>query len=222
MSTILGSIFYVMSAMFASKVIGVVRSFWLARILDPADYGMWTFVVLISSYTPILCLGMGEALLKKVPFFLGNRDTGSVREVEGGVLSFTILLSLACVPLFALLPRMPAAGSFARFLLPVQLMLFAALFSFFSGFFTLRLQAYQKFAFLSAVNTGRAIALLALQIGFGLLFGLVGALIGFLLCEVCICLWAAFLNTKLPNSLCLRFSMPLYGSLIRTGLPITF
>jgi O-antigen/teichoic acid export membrane protein len=221
MSTLLSSIIYLFSATVASKLFGVIKTFWLARVLDPADFGIWTIIFLISTYAPILNLGMGEALLKLVPFFLGKKDDAARRDVEGGVLSFSLILTAFLLPVILLLPRILSVLSLGHYALPAQLMLLAACFSFFSGFFTLRLQAYQRFPSFSAVTTARSIILLILQIGLSYVYGLTGAVLGFLLCEILICAYSFFLNVKMPYPLSIRVSTPLYGNLIRTGFPIT-
>ena len=204
-----------------AKGLGVLKAFWLARILDPAEFGIWVFLLLTTSFAPILSLGTVETLMKKVPFFRGKGDLASAREIEEAVFTFMLIVALALflagIPARAFLSE----GPYQKYALPAQLMLFATSFSLLSAFLFYRLQSYQRFDLASAVTTARSVLVLVCQIPLGYIMGLTGVFVGFLLSEVLVLGCSVFLNTRLPKIATLRFGFSLYGVLIRTGLPIT-
>lgn len=213
------SIFFLASV--AARGFGALKTFWLAIILDPGEYGIWIFLLMMTSYAPLLTLGTMETLMKRGPFLRGKGDFASAQEIDQGVFSFTLIVSLffffaACGSRFFL-----SRGLFHRFGLPVQLMLFSLSLSILSAFYYYRLQSYQRFDIASAITTARSILVLVCQIPLAYLLGLTGVFVGFLLCEVLVFGFSVFLNSKLPPVKGLQFKFHLYGNLIRTGLPIT-
>lgn len=204
-----------------ARGLGALKTFWLVILLSPGDYGIWIFLLMLTSYAPILTLGTMETLLKKGPFFRGKGDFVSAREIDQGVFSFTLIVTLFFF--FAgfgsrfFLSRGPSQ----RFGLPVQFMLFSLALSLLSAFYYYRLQSYQRFDLASAITTARSILVLACQIPLTYLMGLTGVFVGFLLCEVLVLVCSVLLNIKLPRIIKLQFKLSLYGNLIKTGLPIT-
>jgi O-antigen/teichoic acid export membrane protein len=209
------------AATVAARLFGVVRTFWLARVLNPADYGVWIFILLISAYAPILNLGTLETLVKKVPFFQGKGDTRSIRETEGGAFSFSLFIGALFLVAAALAPLALGGETLHRFVLPAQLMLLSVSFTSVSSFWFFRMQARQGFDMVSAITTGRAAVVLVLQIALSYRFGLVGAVAGYLLSEVVVFGAAFWLDRRTNQPVLPRVGLRLYGNLIRTGLPIT-
>src|SRR6185312_16057880 len=93
MSLVRNIAFFLTAVVFA-KAAGFLQSFVLARALGPADFGVWMTLLLIASYSPIISLGAGETMLKKVPYFLGRNMHEQAREIEGGVLAAAILAAV--------------------------------------------------------------------------------------------------------------------------------
>ena len=90
----LRSISYFLGAVILSKVIGFAQSFLIARALGPTSFGVWITLGLIASYSPIICLGTVETLVKEVPYYLGRNDLIRVRQIEGSVLGSLVLAGL--------------------------------------------------------------------------------------------------------------------------------
>jgi len=208
-------------ATIAARFFGVVKSFWLARILQPADYGVWIFILLISSYAPILSLGTVETLMKRVPFFRGKGDHEAVGTIEGGVFSFTLIVAAIFLAASFLVPLALRGETLRRFALPSRLMLLAVTFSSVSSVYYYRLQARHSFDAVSAIATARSAAVLLFQIALGYLWGLNGAVAGFLISEIVVLGYSLLLNARLHEPIRPRAGARLYGDLIRTGLPIT-
>jgi len=221
MTAILQNVSFFFIANVAARGLGVVKAFWLARILDPGNYGVWVFLLLLSAFVPILSLGTIETLMKKVPFFRGKGDSTSVRETEEAVFSFMLLVAIvvfcAAFPSGSLLK----GGPYQRYAVPVQLMFLAVGFSLLSAFFFYRLQSYQRFDLASTITTARSFLVLVCQIPLSYVLGLTGVFLGFLASEVLVFVCSVLLNRNLPTTIALRFRPSLYAGLIRTGLPIT-
>jgi O-antigen/teichoic acid export membrane protein len=219
--SILKSIGYFVFASIGARGLGVLKSFWLARILGPSDYGVWVFMLLLTAYAPILSLGTVEALLKKVPFLIGKGDEPATHEIERGVFTFILMVSLFFVASTLIVPLILTSGNLRRYVLPTRLMLLAVSLSSLTGFYYNRLQAYNKFGLVSSVTAARSVLTVLLQIGLSHFMGLTGAVLGYMICEAIVCAYSVLINRTLGNALGLRFNLPLYKTLIATGLPIT-
>ena len=57
MNKTLTNIIYFFVAIVLAKFIGGFTTIFLAKILQPADYGVWMTMLLIVSYSPIVCFG---------------------------------------------------------------------------------------------------------------------------------------------------------------------
>jgi O-antigen/teichoic acid export membrane protein len=221
MMSILKSIGYFVFANITARGLGVVKSFWLARILGPSDYGVWVFVLLLTAYAPILSLGVVEALLKKVPFLNGKGDEAAAHEIERSVFTFMLMVSLLFVLSILIVPFFLASGNLRQYIPLTRLMLLAVSLSMLSAFYNFRLQAYSRFGLVSSITTARSVLTILLQIGLSYLMGLTGAVLGYMLSEAVVCAYSVLASRGLPSTLGLRFNLPLYRALITTGLPIT-
>jgi O-antigen/teichoic acid export membrane protein len=221
MMSILTSIGYFVIASIIARGLGFVKSFWLARVLGPSDYGVWVFVLLLTAYAPILTLGTVEALIKKVPFLNGKGDRVAVQATERAVFTFTLLVSLLFVVSTLFVPLVLTSENLRKYVLPTRLMLLAVSLSMLSSFYYFRLQAYNKFGLVSSITTARSVLTIVLQIGLSYRLGLTGAVVGYMLSEVVVCAYSVLASRTLRSRLGLRFSLPLYRALVTTGLPIT-
>jgi O-antigen/teichoic acid export membrane protein len=177
--------------------------------------------LLLSAYAPIFSLGTVETLLKIVPFLNGDGEREKAKEIEKSVFTFILIVSaFFLVALFAV-PLVLVSDSLKQYIMITRLMLLAVSISMLSAFYYYRLEAYKKFSIVSAITSFRSVATLVLQISLGLLLGLTGVVLGYLLSEVLVCACSVFLSRRLPNSLGLRGNSSLYGMLIKTGMPIT-
>ena len=74
MSRTIKNIAYAFVGVIIGQVLGSFNSFFLAKILSPADYGIWMTLIMIGSFSPILCFGTVETLLKEYPFLIGKKE----------------------------------------------------------------------------------------------------------------------------------------------------
>jgi len=221
MNETLKNIFYFFFAILIAKIIGVLKSFWLAKILEPSDYGIWITILLISSYAPIICLGTVEALLKQVPFYIGKGEYNSASEVENGVFSTLIITaSLTIIVGFTFHFFIPSE-ELLNVIILIRLMVISAVINFFSAYFYHRFAAYQNFKIVSIIDTVRAFLILLLQVSFGYIWGLIGALLGYLVCEIIVFFISMILSFSLYGNVSFSFKYNYIKRLIRIGFPIT-
>lgn len=220
MNKTLGKIVYLFSAIMVAKLIGLFKSFWLAKILEPSDYGLWVSILLISSFSPITSLGVVEALRKKVPFYIGKHDTVSKSKTENGVFSSLVLSSLFTLIVGAVILFL-LQTNYSHIIPYIGFMILAVVIGYFFTYFYHRFSAYQNFKMVSILDTLRAILILPLQISLGFFWGLWGAVLGFLICEGIVCIVSAVLNISMHGKIWFNFNPKLIMKLIKIGFPIT-
>ena len=220
MSTIRNITFSLVAVIFAKNV-GFMQSFVVAKSLGPAAFGVWITLLLVASYSPIVCLGTVEAMVKEVPFYLGRNDLLRVREIENGVLGSIILAASAFVATgllgFVVLPSdFLGAG-------PVLLLLvfLTIAISAFNGFFYWRLTAYESFRAVASLDICRSSLAFVFIGGLGWLWGLPGAVVGYLLHEVGVCVGGVWLNVRHHGRPGVDFRPELLWHAVRVGFPIT-
>jgi O-antigen/teichoic acid export membrane protein len=217
----LRNIAYFFSANLISKLCGFAVAFLLARSLGPASFGEWVTLTLIASYSPILCLGTVEALLKKVPFLIGRGDRDQVTHTERAVHGSILMSALAAFVIGsgALLIGVPRQLGVPN--LAFGLVIATIGTSYFTGFYYNRLTAYQQFRSVGIVDVVRSTASLLLVGGFAVKWRLPGALLGLFLQEVSTLATAAFLSRRSSGAVGFEYSLSKIRPLVQVGLPIT-
>lgn len=204
------------------KAIGVGRSFFLARMLGPADYGTWMTLMLIVAYVPILSLGSAETLLKSYPFYIGGNDYVQAKRIENGVVSVLLFSSCAIIGIsffsqivldFLEIP--------ISYLMMVRLMLYASAISCFSSFFLHRFAAHQEFKEASVLATTKSFISFLLLVGLGYRWGLRGTVSGFLISESVLGLLFVVVSLNKCGSVSFKWDFSLYRQIVRIGFPIT-
>lgn len=212
---------YVFVAVVLAKFIGSFTSFFVAKYLSPAEYGTWISLMLIVSYSPIVCFGTIEALVKQYPYYIGKRDFTRAREVEEGVLGSVILsgaiLLLAGISLLAIV----WSGKVSADLMMVGIVVMSASVTFLSAFFYHRFTAHQNFKLLSIVNTTRAISSFCFLVSCSWAWGLRGAMIGYLASEMLVCVISYYLSFKMCGRIGISFNPKLLTTLVKIGFPIS-
>jgi O-antigen/teichoic acid export membrane protein len=214
------NIFYSFFAVFFSKFIGAVSTFLIAKLLVPADYGVWLTLLLIYSYTPILCLGTMETLVKQYPYHIGRKEFEKALRIESGVLSSLILASIAacimgiCLPLFLKTSFLPSRILFHG-------MVAASALGFLSSFYYFRFTARQEFKVVGQIDILRTTITLAC-VAIGAKFaGLGGAVIGFLVTELVVFWVSMAWNDKAFGSTKIKFDFNYFWELVKIGFPIS-
>ncbi len=219
--TVIKNISYYLFAMILSRAIGFLQSFVLAKSLGPANFGVWVTIVLMVSYAPIFHLGTIETLLKKVPYFVGQKDLRGVHEIEGSVLGSLVFSAAFVVVLAVLTPLVLPSTSFNAEVGVTVMVLATIAINYFSQFFYFRFSAHENFKMNGAMDACRAGLSLVLVGGMGWFWGLRGAATGFLLVEIVMAVILAGLNIQAYGKPGISFHRKSIISAVRVGLPIT-
>lgn len=80
-------------ARYLSEFLFLVRGFALARLLGPALFGIWIQMKIVLLFLQYAQLGAHEAMLREVPFALGQGERERARRIERVVLAFNLATS---------------------------------------------------------------------------------------------------------------------------------
>lgn len=215
------NISYFLIALVFAKAVGSLQSFLLAHAFGPENFGVWVTLLLVGSYIPIVSLGAGEALVKKVPYFLGRKEMNRVHEVESSVLGALVITAFVIVILaiLALLILPLTSIKINRFI--VALWLCALAVGQISVYFYQRFMAYENFKMNGAMDAFRSVMAFLFVAGSAWVWGLPGAVFGYFLHETIICGTSAFLSIRAYGAPGITFRRESIIAAIRVGFPIT-
>jgi O-antigen/teichoic acid export membrane protein len=204
-----------------AKAIGAVQTFWLARELGPAEYGLWFTLLLIISYGPIACLGVVEVLQKQLPQYRTTGDQNAIKRIEGAVMGTVILACILVILLASGILVWLFAKDQSKNAASIATMSVALCASYFSNFYLDRHAAYEDFKGTAAIASFRALCSILLICGFTVLWGLNGAVLGYLLHELLTLLFSAWRSTKQHGLVGIVFDLKLTVQAISIGFPIS-
>lgn len=221
MNKTVSNILYFLTAVVLVKIIGMITSAAVARVLDPANYGLWLTLLLIVSYSSIASLGTVETLLKQFPFYVGKGDLGRAHKVEGAVLG-SLFLSVLLLLAGGYTILMLAGMDEYRSVLPlVHIIMIASSLSLFSAYYYHRIIAHQDFRAVSALEATRAIATFVFLISLSWVWGLAGTAIGFLASEIVILTFSVWLSCSRHGQVKALLDPNLIWEMIKIGFPIS-
>lgn len=205
---------YSASAIIA-QTLTIIAGFWVARILGPSNFGIWTAVSLVLAYGAYMELGALSAMGRDLPFYQGKGDIVKAAAVEGAARHITIisaLLGALFVFVFSFLPShspMMALGlkAMAVILIPQQVY----------TYHRTVLRSYNQISELSRQQILFALLNSCLAIALVVFLGLCGRMIAVLLAQAAIVLYAVRRNPWRPIH---KFHLSTAWSLMRIGLPI--
>ena len=215
------NISYFLAAAVLSKPLGFLLAFALAKSLGPQNFGVWVTLMLIISYSPIVCLGTVETLLKQVPYYLGRQESRQIQEVEKSVMGSLVLSALIVVGLALLAPLVLPSVSLGVDSSLVVMMLIATAIGYFSAFFYNRFAAYENFKAAGAMDFLRSVLALLFVGGMAWLWGLRGAVAGWLTHEIGMCSIIVLTNVRSHGKVGVSLRWDLLVRVVRIGFPIT-
>jgi O-antigen/teichoic acid export membrane protein len=221
MSRTLSNILWVFSSIVLTKGIGMATSLLIPKILGPANFGIWVTMLLILQYSPILCLGTVEALIKQFPYHAAKGDIIKAQEIEEGVLGSIVIGSVLCLLVGLILPLVMIVQSVQSVLPVMRVMVIVASLSLFSAFFYFRLMAHQHFKLVGLADSFRAIVVFVFLVSFSYAWNLKGSAFGYLLSEFIVCMVLFKISTYACGKIGLKFEPHLLLPLVRVGFPIT-
>lgn len=221
MSKTLKNIIYVFGAAILSKFIGIFTSFFIPRILEPDNYGIWITLLLIISYSGLATFGSLEALLKQFPYYIGRGDMIKAREVENGVLGSIILSATLLLIAGLSFNFFFKIETLQSSLSMIRIMIIAASVGLLSAFFHWRFAAHQNFKMYSMLDTIHSIFNFIVLVIFTWLWGLKGTVFGYCLIQIILCILSFFLSNSICGKVGVNFNHKLIWEMVKIGLPIT-
>lgn len=221
MSKTINNVLFATFGVLLAQVVGSLRSFVLAKLISPADYGIWTGAQTVASLAPIACLGTVEALLKRVPYFRGKGDQEGLRKVQDGVFGTITIGALVFAAVFIVFGGILPIQFIKENLLIVQLTAASAAIGFFSAFYYHRCTAFENFKGVSAIDTLRSLVSTACILILAFQWGLLGGVIGFFVGEVLTWILSAWISRRSQGSVGICFKPAVMADAVRVGFPIT-
>jgi O-antigen/teichoic acid export membrane protein len=215
------NLLYVFVAVFLVRFVGGITTFIIARILSPADYGIWVTLLVIASYAPILCLGTVEALVKMFPFYKGRGESARAKELESNVLGSLALAAAVLLAAGATFQFFTHAAAVRTLGSIIRLFVLAAGLAVFSAFYYYRFTAHQNFRYVSFIDSLRAVVLFLLIVPFSWLWGLMGAALAFAVNEFLVLSYSYAVNGKVLGKVEIGFDFRVMRNLVAIGFPIT-
>ncbi len=203
------------------KVIGALTMFLVAHILSPGDYGTWITVLVIGSFSSIVCLGTIESLIKLFPFFSGQGEAEKARALESNVFGSIFLSAAVLIVLGLLFPLFATTTKLLSFTFIIRIMVIAASVSMFSAFYYYRFMAHQDFRLVGIIDSARSLSLFCLIVPFSYFWSLNGAVIAIAVNEICILGISIAMNKKTLGAVPPSFDIQQLKYLIGVGFPIT-
>jgi O-antigen/teichoic acid export membrane protein len=202
------------SGKYISLLIMFIRGFVIPKLLDPALFGTWKSLLIISTFARVGHLGTVSALTREVPFYIGKRDDESLNRIKNtafttsvlsaGLTSLGILVAsfLVSDPFIAMCLRW-----FAALVMVQQIIIFG----------TTYLSGCQEFGFLARINVFQSVFLAVMSVGLAWLYGLSGLIFGTVLSSA---VFLFLIMLKLRFAVRFQFPWATVVQLVRAGLPL--
>ena len=196
-------------------LLGLVRSFLIARWLGPEAFGTWQFLNIYEQYSPYAGLGTRPAISRKIPFLRGKGDTEGMHAVLSTAFTINffgpIIYSLIVLGGSFFVERALDSKALAAFS-PVILLLawlrYAELLSIATGFY----------GFCSRLDILHNTLITLFSVILVNFWGVYGIIAGFGISALIAVIYAA---RKLWHFFALKVDWRVLWDLIMTGIPIT-
>ncbi len=218
--TLRDMIYFAIAGIFV-KFLGAFTYFFVAKVLTPADYGVWITLTLIGSYSTILCLGTVETLVKQYPYYIGRNEIDNANMIEDSVLGSIAISAVSLIIIGFTFLLFTSNDEILRLASYIRLVIFTGAVAFFSAFYYYRFIAHQNFKIVSFINMARGTLSFILLVIFSWKWGLIGAITGFFLGELIISVLSSVLSHKYYGKSRFNFNLKLIWNLIKIGFPIT-
>jgi O-antigen/teichoic acid export membrane protein len=221
MSRTLSNIIYAFAGVLVGQILGSFNSFFLAKILSPSNYGIWMTLIMIGSFSPILCFGTAETLLKEYPFYIGRREIDKAKRLESGVIGSIVIASSFVFFLAVIFPAIIPGHMIGGLGEYIRIMLLSAGIGLFSAFLYHRFAAHQIFKIVAFLDSFRSMLIFIFLVSFSWYWGIEGTVIGFFLVESIVCLVSFILSVRYCGKLNIYLNLSYLASLVKTGFPIS-
>lgn len=220
MDKLVKNIIYVFSADIGVKFLGMFTSFFVAKLLAPADYGVWITLSLIVSYSGFLHLGTASALMKEGPYYIGQKNLKRLSEIEKGVMAWLSIVGLLIVLSALTLHLFVSAESVGKEFFLLRIVLIATLIDLICVFNHVRFAIHQDFQYAGTMDSVGGVLRLALYVGLSYHFGLYGTVYALLLCDIVLCLLSSRISIREYGRFGVKYDYRLIWSLMKVGFPL--
>jgi O-antigen/teichoic acid export membrane protein len=203
------------SSALISQALAVIAGFWVARILGPADYGIWNAVSLVLVYGAYSEFGILSAMGRDLPFYQGKGDQKMTASIEGAARHSTFLGSLFAAFVTIIVSFLP--GQPPMMALGLRVMAIILILQQIYTYHRIVLRSYNHFGELSRQQIVFALLTAVLSVIGVTVFGFEGRLIAAVFASVAILFYAVHRNPWRPVP---KFNASVSWSLMRVGMPI--
>jgi O-antigen/teichoic acid export membrane protein len=212
---IIRDIFSYSASAIVSQALGLIAGFWVARLLGPADFGVWNAVSLVLVYGAYLEFGALSAMGRDLPFYHGKRDVEKAATLEGAARRVTIFGALVAALFVIAFSFLPTHSS--NMTLGLQAMAVVLILQQVYTYHRVVLRSHNDFKELGQQQVLLAIVSSGLAILFVVFGGLLGRLVAAILAQALIVLYALRRNPWIAVP---EFNLSDLWPVLRVGLPI--
>ncbi len=176
---------FVMIGKFSSIIFLGLAFIVVARLLGPAQYGIYTLALAVASVTSALGnLGVGTALNKFIPEYVYRKDKNAIEDILANSFFVTIIIAIITAAVTIALSGVIATDVFhnSSYTIVIEIAAISIISSMLFGTSYSALLGFNKGLYVAAINTTQAILQAVLGVTFVLLgFGAAGPIIGMII-----------------------------------------
>jgi len=202
------------TTLYFSQALYMVRGFIIAHVLGPSAYGVWSIFRSIFSSAPFLGLGSQQAMVREVPFSLGEGNEKKAPVIIQTSLSWNLLLTSCIMVIVFILSFTPITKEYN---VEVRLAGFVFVLNGVHLFLQPKLRSENKIRLLSKYMLSYAVLNFLFGIGFLFLLEIRGLLLGMMISHLIL---FAVIISKGHLSFHLTLERKVLWELIRIGFPI--
>jgi O-antigen/teichoic acid export membrane protein len=195
-------------------LLGLIRSFLIAKCLGPHGFGIWQFVNIFERYSGYASIGTRSAISRKIPFLRARSDIQGVRQYLTTAFTinlFSSIIYILFVIIFALVIKRDLEAQVLVAYAPVILLLS------WLDYNNVLLVSMGFFSFRSRLEFLQDTLVTLLSIAFVYFFDIYGVILGFLISTFVVFTISVY---NLWSQLSIKVEWQVLWDLIFTGVPI--
>lgn len=203
--------------------LGVLRNFYVARLLGPEHYNYWILFLLALLYADQVHLGLRQAGEREIPILRGkNNDaeaTDSAAAIFAGTMLFSVVALLLVLAVASIVPEQARTGDYDVDILRSGLVFIAVIIltDQIGRFFLMYLHTRKRFVTGTMTETGAEVLRTALVIVLGSFYHLTGAFVAYAAASAAM---ALFCLVAFRGGLHIRWRGRLLRRLFSVGIPL--
>ena len=197
-------------------IIQFITGFVMGRWVLPYDMGIWNTINLVSTYTPLVTLGIYSGLNRELPYLVGKGELDGARNLARAAYAWSIVLALATVPVILVGAIWTLFRNDIKVTVSVIAVGLGVISYWFVAYFQTTYRTHMEFGRLSQNNVIGAVAGLILMV-LVWQYGYFGMLVRFGICAV---IAVAVLYYRRPMPVRPRWTGTHLVTLVKVGVPI--